>query len=109
MALNVEQLSNSILDAMRGVLNDRWPQLQDYATGESKKLAHSLLQIATLRLSDQITEGECSVLLEMQKNATRSVLLAIEGMGLILVEMTINAALAAVKTAVNSAIGFALL
>jgi hypothetical protein len=109
MAVNVDTLATSILTAMKGVLDERWPDIKDYAGGESQKLAHSLVQIATLRATGQITEGECSVMLEMQKNATRTVLLAVEGMGLIMVEMAINAALAAVKGVVNDAIGFALL
>lgn len=109
MPLNVDALASSILGAMKGVFDDKWPDIKDYAEGESKKLAHTLVQITTLRLSGQISEGEGSILLEMQKNAIRAVLLALQGMGLILVEMAINAALNAVRDVVNTAIGFALL
>lgn len=109
MALNPQLMSASILDAMKGVFQNRWPEVKTYAMGESNKLAHSLVQISELRLTGQISEGECSVLLEMQKNSMRAVLLAIEGMGMIMVEMAINAALGAVRDAVNGAIGFGLL
>jgi hypothetical protein len=47
--------------------------------------------------------------MEMQKNAARMVLLAIEGLGILAVEAAINAALAVVKEAVNGALDFALL
>jgi hypothetical protein len=109
MSLQVQNLAKTILAAMEGVFDERWPEIKDYAIGESNKLAQSLMQITTLRLSNQISEGECSVLLEMQRNATRAVFLTLQGMGLILVEMAINAALDAVRSVVNAAIGFALI
>jgi hypothetical protein len=109
MPLNVDELATSIFGAMKGVFDEKWPEIRDYAEGESKKLAQTLVQITTLRLSGQISAGEGAILLEMQKNATRAVLLALQGMGLILVEMAVNAALNAVKEIVNTAIGFALL
>jgi len=109
MALDVGVLGGSILGAFKSSFTTQWPQIETYAEGESERLAHSLVQITTLRVNNKITDGECSVMLEMQKNATRTVFLALEGLSLILVETAINAALTAVQTAVNSAIGFALL
>jgi hypothetical protein len=109
MALDVDSLASGILTAMKGVFQNKWPELKGYAGGEAKKMAHSLTQIAALKASGQINEGEASILLEMQRNATRQVFLTIEGMGLLLVEQAINAALEAVKGVVNNAIGFALL
>ena len=47
--------------------------------------------------------------MEIQKNASRTVLLTIEGLGLLAVEAAINAALNVVKDAVNTGIGFTLL
>jgi hypothetical protein len=109
MALDVNALADSILIAMKGVFDEKWPKIKDFAAGESQKLAHSLEQITTLRLSGQISEDECLLLLEMQKNSTRAVLLVLEGMGLILAETAINAAMGVVRDVVNGAIGFALL
>lgn len=108
-ALNVGQLATAIVAAMKGAVGENWPKISEYATGEGKKLAETLVQIEALRAVHQISEGEASVLLEMQKNTARSVLLAVQGMGLIAVEEAINAALAAVRGAVNTALGFALL
>jgi hypothetical protein len=109
MALDIGALAQSILGAFRGVLDQKWPTIKDYASGEATKLAHTLAQIETLKATNQISEAEASVLLQMQKNSTRSVLLTVEGMGLLLVEQAINAALDAVRGAVNTALGFALL
>jgi len=45
----------------------------------------------------------------MQKNATRMVLMTIEGLGVLSAEAAINSALSAVKDNVNQEIGFTLL
>jgi hypothetical protein len=99
-------LVTPMLSAMKFVFGQQWPQIKDFAGAEARKLATSLAQIMKLRATGQISEAECAVLLEMQKNTARSVLLALQGMGLLLVEQAINAALAAVRDVVNTAIGF---
>jgi hypothetical protein len=45
----------------------------------------------------------------MQQNASRAVIASLEGMTLIAAEQAVNAALAAIKGVVNSALGFALI
>jgi hypothetical protein len=45
----------------------------------------------------------------MQKNAMRSVMLAVEGLGIIAVEAAINSALGVVRKTVNTALGWPLL
>lgn len=107
LALN--ELTTSMLAAAKAVLDKRWPQIKDYAEPELEKLARTLLQIQRLRATERISDGTASVLLEMQKNTTRAVMLTLEGLGLVLIEEAINAALKAVKDTVNTAIGFPLL
>lgn len=107
--ISAAALAGPIIGALKGSFKDNWPQIKDYAEGEGKKLANSLEQIVKLRATGQITNDECYVLLEMQKNTARAVLLALKGMALLLVEQAINAALAAVRDVVNGAIGFAFL
>jgi len=107
--IDVDQVLSGMLGAAQGVFNEKWPSIKDFAEAEFEKLARTLAQIELLKLSDQINEGEASVLFEMQKNTARAVMLALEGMSLLLVEGAINAALAVVKDAVNTALGFALL
>jgi hypothetical protein len=109
MAISASALVGPMLGAMQGVFEDQWPEIKDYAEGEAKKLADSLAQIVKLRATGQINEDECYLLLEMQKNTARTVLLALKGMALLLVEQAINAALQAVRDVVNGAIGFAFL
>lgn len=107
--INIPDVLAKMLSSAEGVFDDNWPQIKDFAEIEFEKLAKTLEQIAKLKLSDQVTEGEASVLLEMQKNTARAVMLTLEGMGLLMVEQAINAALANVKDAVNGAVGFALI
>ena len=107
--INASELLTNMLSAAEGVFDQKWPQVKDFAETEFEKLAKTLIQIEKLAITGQITEGEASVLLEMQKNTARAVMLAIEGMGLLLVEQAINAALQVVKDTINGALGFALI
>jgi len=47
--------------------------------------------------------------LSIEKHATETALLTVEGLGIVAAESAINAALGAVTTLVNTAVGFALL
>jgi N-acetylmuramic acid 6-phosphate (MurNAc-6-P) etherase len=109
MPIDVNATAQSMLNAMLGILQQNYPNTQTHATSEAAKLAHSLAQIVELKVAGQINEGEAALLLEMQKNATRAVFLSIEGMGLLMAEQAINAALGVVRQAINTAIGFVLL
>lgn len=106
--LNVGELLEAMLEAAKGEFSEKWPKIKDYAEPELEKLASTLVQIGKLKTVNEISEGEARVLLEMQKNTARTVMLTLEGMGLLLVEAAINSALAVVKDTVNGAIGFAL-
>lgn len=106
--LDVGKLLEAMLEAAKGEFSSNWPKIKDYAEPELEKLASTLIQIGNLKLTHDISEGEARVLLEMQKNTARAVMLAVEGMGLLLVEAAINSSLAVVKDTVNGAIGFAI-
>ncbi len=108
-SIDVQQVFTSMIGAAKGVFDKKWPGIKDFAEAEFEKLARTLVQIETLKLSGQISEAEASVLFAMQKNTARAVMLALEGISLLLVEGAINAALAVVKDAVNTALGFALI
>jgi len=107
--INVQAVAASMIKAAKGVFDTKWPIVQDFSEAEFDKLARTVAQIAKLKLSNQISEGEASVLFEMQKNTARSVMITLNGMSLLLVEGAINAALAVVKDNVNTTLGFVLL
>lgn len=109
MSLNASQLGKDILVAFKGSLASKWPDIKEYGEAEAKKLAQTLVMIEALKNSGKINEEQAALHLEIQKNATRTVLLTLEGLGILAVEAAINAALNVVKDAVNTAVGFALM
>lgn len=109
MSLDSGKLAMDMVGAFRGALSERWPDLKDYGETEAKKLAQSLVMIETLRMSGKINEEQARLHLDIQKNSTRMVFLALEGLGILAAEAAVNAALGVVKGAVNKALGFALI
>ena len=65
--------------------------------------------IAKLKIEGKITKEEALLHIQIQKNSYRTVLLAVEGLGLIAVEGALNAAIGVISTTVNKAIGWNLL
>jgi len=107
--LNLKDLTGPMLSASKNTLNERWPDIREYAKTEMKSIAESIVLIQKLRALGKITEQQASMLLEMKRNTTRIVLLAVDGMTLLMVEETINAAIKAVRDVVNKSLKFALL
>ena len=109
MSLDVGELASKMFEAFKGKLSDKWPEVKDYAEAESKKLAENFVMIEKLRLTGEITEEQAKLHHEIQRNASRCVLLTVEGLGLVAVEQAINAAMEVLKETVNGALNFALL
>ena len=109
MSIDVGAIVTAMVAAGKASLKTSWPKVREYVSAESQKMATTFAQIEALTLAGKINQAEASVLFEMQKNASRAVLLSVKGMGLIAVEMAINAAIDAVRGSVNGALGFALL
>lgn len=108
-ALDPAKLAAEMLGAAKGEIGRKWPEVGEYAETAFKNLAQSLVMIERLRLTRKINAKQARLHLEIQKNASRSVMLALEGLSLLVVEQAINAGLAVVRDSVNKAIGFALL
>ncbi len=109
MALDVGELVKKMFEAFETSLVDKWPEIKDYAEAEAKKMAESLVMIEKLVIAGKITEEQAKLHFQIQRNATRMVLLTIEGLGIIAVEQAINAALDVLKDTVNTALDFTLL
>ena len=107
--INVSELVKKMLGAAQEELKGKWPDAKNYAQAEFRKIGESIAFIQKEVLAGRMTEDRARLHLEVQKNAARMVLLCIEGLGILAVEAAINAALAVVKDAVNTALGFALL
>ncbi len=109
MSLDANDLASKMFEAFKGKLSDKWPEVKDYAEAESKKLAENFIMIEKLKMSDEINEEQAKLHHEIQRNASRSVLLTVEGLGLVAVEQAINAAMGVLKETVNGALNFTLL
>lgn len=109
MNLDSTQLAGDILAALRTTLADKWPEIHTYGEAEAGKLAQTLVMIETLFVSGQINEAQAALHLQIQRNATRTVLLTVEGLGLLAVEAALDAALGVIRESVNGALGFVLL
>jgi hypothetical protein len=109
MALDVSTLASQMLGAALPFLKQGGSDIKDFAKQEFTKIAQQIVRIGENVAAGQLDEPRAKMLLQMQTNASRSVLLAVEGLALVAVEQAINAALNVVKTAVNAAIGIALL
>lgn len=107
--MNTEALSEEMAGAARSIFKDQWPFMEAFAVPEFNKLALTILQIRALIASEQVGENEALVILEMQKNAARGVMMSREGYGLLKVEQAINSGLGMVKNSVNTALGFPLI
>jgi len=109
MALDPSQIAAAMLKAAKHSLASDWPKARAYAEQEFKRLAQSLADIGTLVAAGTVNEQQARALVQIHKNTTLTVMLTIEGLGIIAVENAINAALAAVTTAVNKAVGLTVL
>ena len=109
MALNLEDLTKAILTAAVPILKRGGTEAKGYAEMESAKLALTLVSIGQLHAKGTINDAQAKALLDMQKNAAQAVLLSVEGIGILTAQRAINAALGAVATVVNKALGFTLL
>ena len=109
MAIDVPKVVQDMLQAAKGVLQKEWPEIKDLAETEFKKIAQNFVKIERMKLEGKMDEERERFHLDVQKNAARTVLLMVKGLGITEVENAINEALNAVKDAINSALGWELL
>jgi predicted transcriptional regulator len=107
--IDLGNLLPAMLKAAEGSLGTSWGAVRDYAKMEFTKIVQTIADIDQMKRDGKITLEEAQSLLDMQKHATRAVMLAVETMGVVAVEKAINAALGAVRDVVNKAVGWSLL
>jgi hypothetical protein len=109
MALDVQKIANDVMEKMKPVLGKRWGDVQQYAQGEAAKIGAVLAKIEMEKLNGTISEQQAHILFDMQKNASRAVLAAVEVVGEMAAAEALSAALEALKDPINKALGFKLL
>jgi hypothetical protein len=107
--IDVGALTGEIGNAMAAVLAGGGKTAAIYAKNEAEKIAISIRQIGELYASGIIDAEEARLKLDIQKNTSRTMLLAVKGIGILTAEEAINAGVGTVRDAVNTALGFALL
>jgi len=107
--LDVGDLASQVAGAMIGQLAAYGSDAESYAKAEAQKIAISIAHIGELLASGAIDEYEAKLKFDIQRNATRTMLTTVEGIGIIAAEQAINAGLNAIKGLVNGALKFALL
>jgi hypothetical protein len=108
-SLDPGELVRAMLAAARERLGDHWADVKDYAETAVRNLVQTMRMIERLDREGRVTRRQARLLLEIQKNTARTVLLTIEGLGVLTAEQALDAALGAVKDAVNRTIGWRLL
>jgi transposase len=81
---------------------------KEYGKAEAEKMAQTALMLAKGVATGQIDEEEARLVLEVQKNASRSILLTIKGLGIVAVENAVNGAMDVLRSAIEKATGVAL-
>jgi len=109
MALDLTELATNMASAAKEVLTESWDDIQPLAEANFFLLAQGITNIEEKILLGDISEEKAKKLLRMKKNTLEIALLTVEGLSLIAVEQTINAALNVVKDVVNSALNFTLI
>ncbi len=109
MSLDAGQLAATMLSAALAVLEQKTPVIRAYAEGEFRKIAQAIVTIEALVAADRISPAEAALHVQLQRGASRTVLMTVKGLGLLEAEAAINAALDAVRATVNAALPFELL
>jgi hypothetical protein len=109
MPLDVGTLASQMLAAALPILKKDAQDAESFADTEFTKIAQTIVSVGAQFSTGQINQQQAQLLLAMQTGASRSVLLTLQGLALLAVEAAINAALAVIKTAVNTALKFPLI
>jgi hypothetical protein len=98
-----------MLQAAQGALAQKWPEAKYYVECEYKKIGETLAFIEAQRALNLMSNEKARMLLEIQKNSTKVILLTVKGLGTLAVEDAILASLDVVKSTVNTALGIVLI
>ena len=104
--INISEVFKTMIGAAKGVLEDHWKEIKPFAEQEFKSYTRNIYLIGKLKIKGSITKQQAKYYMQIQKSSLRTVLLTIEGLGIVAVENAINAAINSVKDIVNKTIGW---
>ena len=100
----VKEMGNAALPHLKGGA----AKAKEFGKAEADKMARTAVMLAEGVVKGTIDKDEAQLILDVQKNASRSVLLAIKGLGIVAVEKAVNAAMDVLLKAIKKATGIAL-
>jgi hypothetical protein len=106
--IDVEALVKEMGNAALPHLKAGAAKARDFGRAEADKMARTAIMLADGIARGTIDEEEAQLVLDVQKNASRSVLLTIQGLGILAVENAINAAMNVLRQTIEAATGIAL-
>jgi hypothetical protein len=109
MNLDVSELARTMIGAARDAAQERWPEMEAVAEVEFQRLATSIAGVGRLLAEGKIDESRARQYAHMHQVNSRSVLVTIEGLGLMTAERVLTAGVGAVAKVVNGVVKFALL
>ena len=109
MNIDIRSITNTMTEAVRGALGERWSVIRGVAEPELRKLAQTLEDVSQLYAEGAIDENRAFQLVEMQRNTALAVLRTVEGLGLLTARQAVEAAAHAAGAVVNRLIGFKLI
>ena len=109
MSIDVEELLQGMMVAAKEVFDEDWPETREYAQTELKGIAEGIALVERLRIQGKISQKQAKSLIKMKAKTAEIVLLTSEGLGIIVVESAINAAVKSVQDTVNNALDFRLI
>ncbi|HYC91873.1 MAG TPA: hypothetical protein VEO54_21855 [Thermoanaerobaculia bacterium] len=108
-AFDVQALGSEMIAAARTALADRAPALEALAEMELRRLAGVLAEIGGLLAKGRIEKKRARGLIEIHRFTTRSVLLSLEGIGLLAADQAMKAVMRVAGAVLNRVVGFKVL
>lgn len=109
MALDPQKLAQDMLAGAAATAQGAWTQIQQSATIELQSLAHTLALIVEGTLAGDLSQDMAARHFQTARFHVIATIAMLTELVQAAVEKIVNGALAAIKSAVNSAAGFALL
>lgn len=109
MSIDLSALAQSITEAALGAAKGHAQDLKNYIEARATLLASGAAQIAADRLAGDLTDDDVQFAFQQIKESEQTALLAAKVTAKAAAQDAINAALAVVGTAINKAVGIALL
>lgn len=109
MSLDKALLLSDMRAAAKDELGAFWPDMREYFIAENRKIVENLSLITHLLETGQIDQEMAKSLKESQDLVSRTLLLTVQGLTLIMIERTLNKVLDSIKDSVNTVLDFDLL